>query len=74
MTSVTGRLTAAAGGATGVGLATGAGTVTALSAALSMLVGAGATGGLMVGAGAGGTTGATLLVSLTSLAVAAGFA
>jgi len=48
--------------------------VTTFSAALSLLVLAGATGGSMVGAGAGETTGATLIVSLTSPMVVAGFA
>jgi len=67
-------LTTAAGGVTGIGLATGEGAVTTFSAALSLLVLAGATGGSMVGAGAGETTGATLIVSLTSPMVVAGFA
>jgi hypothetical protein len=55
-------------------LATGAGAATAFSAALSTLVVAGTTGGLMVGVGAGEITGATLIVSLTSLTAAADLA
>jgi len=74
VTSEAGRLTVAADAATGIALATGAGTVTTFSAALSMLPTAGATGGLVAGAGVGETAGATLMVSLTSLTTAADFA